>query len=238
MAWSTSRLADLAGTTLRAVRHYHDVGLLDLPERRANGYKSYGVVHLVRVLRIRRLTNLGLSLTQIADLGDAQNHPDEVLRSLDDELAATIERLRLARAELAGILRGNSPTDLPPDVAAAVAGAGLSPQERALVAVLAQLLDPDVVTAYANAMAEFPKSPAEFEFDVLPADAPEHVRRVLADRLRELPATRKARAAFPDVASMCADAPRDERFVLRTVGEVMVELYNPAQLDVLVRVGS
>ncbi|WP_433560110.1 MerR family DNA-binding transcriptional regulator [Pseudonocardia xinjiangensis] len=28
MAWSTRELADLAGTTVRAVRHYHDVGLL------------------------------------------------------------------------------------------------------------------------------------------------------------------------------------------------------------------
>ena len=33
MAWSTRQLAELAGTSLRAVRHYHDVGLLPEPER-------------------------------------------------------------------------------------------------------------------------------------------------------------------------------------------------------------
>uniref|UniRef100_UPI0037167E9A MerR family transcriptional regulator n=2 Tax=Bacillati TaxID=1783272 RepID=UPI0037167E9A len=53
MAWSTRELAELAGTSLRAVRHYHEVGLLEEPERRANGYKQYGVAHLVRALRIR-----------------------------------------------------------------------------------------------------------------------------------------------------------------------------------------
>ncbi len=70
VGWSTNQLADLAGTTLRTIRHYHEVGLLAEPERQANGYKSYGVPHLVRVLRIKRLTGLGLSLTEIADLGD------------------------------------------------------------------------------------------------------------------------------------------------------------------------
>src|SRR6185312_16235456 len=33
VAWSTSELAHLAGTTARTVRHYHDVGLLEEPRR-------------------------------------------------------------------------------------------------------------------------------------------------------------------------------------------------------------
>lgn len=37
MAWSTRRLAELAGTSLRTVRHYHEVELLAEPERRADG---------------------------------------------------------------------------------------------------------------------------------------------------------------------------------------------------------
>lgn len=38
----------LTGTTIRAVRHYHQIGLLDEPERRANGTDttSRGEVHL------------------------------------------------------------------------------------------------------------------------------------------------------------------------------------------------
>jgi DNA-binding transcriptional MerR regulator len=88
MAWSTREIAALAGTSLRAVRHYHDVGLLDEPERHNNGYKQYGVAHLVRVLRIKRLTDLGFSLPQITAMGDTDDHPEQALHTLDAELAA------------------------------------------------------------------------------------------------------------------------------------------------------
>ncbi|MGY0020961.1 MerR family DNA-binding transcriptional regulator [Streptomyces sp. YJ-C3] len=40
MAWSTREIAELADVSLRAVRHYHEVGLLSEPERRSNGYKQ------------------------------------------------------------------------------------------------------------------------------------------------------------------------------------------------------
>ncbi|MEU6696234.1 MerR family transcriptional regulator [Pseudonocardia sp. NPDC046786] len=60
MAWSTREIAELAGTTARSVRHYHQVGLLPEPERRSNGYKQYGVTHLIRLLRIKRLVDLGV----------------------------------------------------------------------------------------------------------------------------------------------------------------------------------
>ena len=54
MEWSTRELAALAGTTVNTVRHYHAVGLLEVPERRHNGYKQYRVHHLVRLIRLRR----------------------------------------------------------------------------------------------------------------------------------------------------------------------------------------
>lgn len=50
-------------------------------ERRSNGYKQYGVSHLVRVLRIKRLTALGFSLSQIADMRDG---PDSVSVNLNE----------------------------------------------------------------------------------------------------------------------------------------------------------
>lgn len=113
MPWSTREIADLAGTSLRAVRHYHEVGLLDEPERHGNGYKQYGVAHLVRVVRIKRLTDLGFSLTQIDAMGDADDHPEQELRTLDAELAAKIERLQQVRAELGRVLDEAVLSDLP-----------------------------------------------------------------------------------------------------------------------------
>ncbi|WP_434449511.1 MerR family transcriptional regulator [Lentzea sp. E54] len=238
MGWSTSQLADLAGTTLRTIRHYHDVGLLAEPERRANGYKSYGVPHLVRVLRIKCLTDLGLSLTQIADLGDADEHPREALRELDAELAARIKRLQMARTELAVILRQETPTDLPADVAAALANVDLSPQDRAFTVVLAQLLTPEALSSYAELLKGHAKDPVLVEFDDLPADADEETRQSLADRMRVHPHVLRMQAAFPDAASMYSASPHSEKFVAQTLVKVIVELYNSAQIDVLVRMNG
>jgi DNA-binding transcriptional MerR regulator len=94
---------------LAAVRHYHEVGLLPEPERRSNGYKQYGVAHLVRLLRITRLVDLGFSLARIAELGEDDHHPTDALRTADAELGATIERLQRARVELG--LRGGRQRD-------------------------------------------------------------------------------------------------------------------------------
>ncbi|MFJ5990676.1 MerR family transcriptional regulator [Lentzea sp. NPDC092896] len=238
MGWSTSQLADLAGTTLRTIRHYHEVGLLAEPERRANGYKSYGVPHLVRVLRIKRLTDLGLSLTQIADLGDGDEHPREALRELDTELAAQIERLQRIRAELALVLRQEAPTDLPPDVAAMIENANLSPQDRSFTVVLAQLLSPETLARYAGTLKDYARDPAVVAFDNLPEDADEQTRQAVADGMREMPYMAQMRAVFPDPAGLYSDAPRGVEHARRTVIKVLVELYNKAQLDVLVRMNG
>jgi len=131
VAWSTRQLAELAGTSLRTVRHYHEVGLLEEPKRRANGYKQYGVAHLVRVLRVKRLTDLGLSLSEIAAMGDADEHPEEALRKLDAELAETIERVQRIRAELSLILREDQLLDVAAELENARPWAGRTPAVHA-----------------------------------------------------------------------------------------------------------
>ena len=104
MAWSTRELADLTGTTVNTVRHYHRLGLLDLPERSVNGYKQYGVQHVVRLLRIRRLVDLGVPLMQIAELSSDVERTPEALLAVDAQLAEQIERLQRARDDIAAIL--------------------------------------------------------------------------------------------------------------------------------------
>ncbi|MFC7327578.1 MerR family transcriptional regulator [Marinactinospora rubrisoli] len=234
MAWSTRELAELAGTSLRAVRHYHEVGLLDEPERRANGYKQYGVAHLVRVLRIKRLTDLGFSLSQIADMGEADHHPEEALRTLDAELAATIERLQRVRLELALILRKSAPTDLPPEIGPVATQADLSDADRALVVVMSRVLGPRGLQTYSDLLQDIPRDPTDAEFDALPADADEATRQDLAERM--VPYLRELFAENPGLDDVHSDAPKGPRFALETVGKALWELYNPAQLDVMRRV--
>jgi DNA-binding transcriptional MerR regulator len=232
MAWSTREIAELAGTSLRAVRHYHEVGLLAEPERRANGYKQYGVAHLIRVLRIKRLTDLGFSLSQIADMGDADDHPDDALRALDAELAATIERLQLARVELALIMRQSLPTDLPPEFASA-ATAEMSDADRSLITVMTRVLGSAPRQAYADMLQNHTGDPVGKEFDTLPADADEQTRKDVAERWA--PHVRKLFDEHPALRAPHVDAPHGEAFARKTIGKALRDLYNPAQLDVLRR---
>jgi len=235
VAWSTRQLAELAGTSVRAVRHYHEVGLLPEPERRANGYKQYGVAHLVRLLRIKRLTDLGFSLPRIAEMGDADEHPAEALRRLDDELAATIERLQQARLELGTILRTAGPTDLPLELAPAAAGANLSEADRSFVAVISRVLGPSGLDAYRQLLQDDYAADELAEFDRLPADADERTRVELVERIT--PLVRGLLARHPTLDRYGSDAPGGRLHFARTVDVALRELYNPAQFDVLVRLG-
>ncbi|OEU85371.1 MerR family transcriptional regulator [Streptomyces abyssalis] len=235
MAWSTREIAQLAGVSLRAVRHYHEVGLLAEPERRANGYKQYGVAHLVRLLRIKRLTDLGFSLAQIAAMGDVEHHPEDALRTLDTELAATIERLQRARAELGLIMRQSLPADLPPEFPPA-ARTEISDADRSLFTVMTRVLGPAPRQAWADMLRNQSADPTDKEFDALPADACEQTRQDLAERL--LPSVRELLDKHPDLRAPAAGAPQGEAFAKKTMGKALRDLYNPAQLDVLVRVNK
>lgn len=233
MGWSTREIAALAGTSLRSVRHYHDVGLLPEPERRSNGYKQYGVAHLVRLLRIKRLADLGFSLPQIADLGDGDEHPAEALRALDEDLAAQVDRLQGLRAELAEILEHEVPTDLPSDLAAA-STATLSDPDRNLVTVMGRTLGAEGRQVYADLVRADDTDPQlTEEFEALDTDADEATRDRLAERFADEVLARAA--AEPRITTFGLDAPGGLPQYLRTVRRAMEDLYNPAQLDVMNR---
>lgn len=99
-------IAALVGVTPRAVRHYHHLGLLPEPGRRANGYRDYRVRDAVVLARIRRLTELGLGLDEVRDVlaDDAGHELVEVLGELDADLARQEREIRARRARLAELI--------------------------------------------------------------------------------------------------------------------------------------
>ncbi|MET9374858.1 MerR family transcriptional regulator [Streptomyces sp. NPDC002992] len=99
-------LAALVGVTPRAVRHYHHLGLLPEPVRRANGYREYGIRDAVLLARIRRLTELGLGLDEVRDVlaDDEGRELVEVLEELDADLGRQEALIRERRARLAELL--------------------------------------------------------------------------------------------------------------------------------------
>jgi len=100
-------LVGLVGISARAIRHYHQVGLLPEPARKANGYREYSLRDAAGLARVRRLTELGLSLDEVGDAlaGDAGRELAEILRDLDADLARQEDDLRQRRAGLAWRLR-------------------------------------------------------------------------------------------------------------------------------------
>ncbi|PPF33364.1 MerR family transcriptional regulator [Pseudoclavibacter sp. AY1H1] len=118
-AVNSSELARRAGVTVRALRHYHQVGVLDEPPRSSNGYRQYGVHHLIRVLRIRRLSALGIALEEMPRLLDEHGaEAPAVLDRLDAELAAQIDHLTAQRELIAQLRPLPTTPDLPPELAA------------------------------------------------------------------------------------------------------------------------
>jgi DNA-binding transcriptional MerR regulator len=100
-------LAGLVGISTRAIRHYHRIGLLAEPARRANGYREYSLRDAVELARVRRLSELGLSLDEAGDAlaDDAGRDLAEILHELDADLARQEEDIRQRRVRLARLLR-------------------------------------------------------------------------------------------------------------------------------------
>ncbi|WP_068799255.1 MerR family DNA-binding transcriptional regulator [Pseudonocardia sp. HH130630-07] len=235
MAWSTREIAELAGTSVRAVRHYHEIGLLPEPGRRPNGYKQYGADHLIRLLRITRLTALGFPLSRIpAEDDSGAPDTDAALRTLDTELAATLDRLHRTRAELAAILRHETAVDLPPEFRPAT-GVRFSDATRATIAVLARTLPPRDRAAYGAVLRGYRPDPTDREFEDLPDDAGVDARQDLAERMARH--VRALYASHPELVAPHRDAPVRDRAVARTAAVALRGLCRPVQRDVLRRLG-
>lgn len=118
----SSELAKLAGVSVRTLRHYHAIGLLPEPPRGENGYRDYHAEDLVRLLRVKRLSSLGFSLSRIGEVLDEMDanlaetsgpHADEALDELDRELELQIERLQEQRRTIALLKQEQLDLDLP-----------------------------------------------------------------------------------------------------------------------------
>jgi DNA-binding transcriptional MerR regulator len=100
----SSDLARLAGVSVRTLRHYHQIGLVPEPPRSTNGYREYTAADLLRVLRVRRMADLGVPLGRI----DTQMDVEEELALLDARYAEQIVELHARREAIRG-LRGQGP---------------------------------------------------------------------------------------------------------------------------------
>lgn len=114
-------LAESTGVTATTVRYYESLGLLLAPERTSSGYREYGDDAVERLQFVRDAQASGMSLAEIQSVLELKaagqrscDHTRELLERHIDDIDAQIERLRVARAELAQLAeraRGLDPAD-------------------------------------------------------------------------------------------------------------------------------
>lgn len=94
--------AAFVGTTPRAIRHYHQIGLLPEPERGSDDRRRYGYDEMIRLLWIRRMADAGIALDDIRDafaggITDADDDVARILDRLEGSLAARQSELEQQR---------------------------------------------------------------------------------------------------------------------------------------------
>jgi DNA-binding transcriptional MerR regulator len=102
------QLAAYAGVTIKAVRHYHERGLLDEPPRDASGYRRYGARHAIELVKIRTLAEAGVPLARIKDLLAAD--PERFATAIDEidgGLQQRVEEIQRTRARIARLGTGD-----------------------------------------------------------------------------------------------------------------------------------
>jgi MerR family transcriptional regulator, thiopeptide resistance regulator len=93
--WKVGALAKVTGLTVRALHHYDEIGLLKPSARLTGGHRLYDADDVARLYRIVRLRQLGLPLSQVADV---LAEPEwQLAPAIDRHLAEARHRAAMAR---------------------------------------------------------------------------------------------------------------------------------------------
>jgi DNA-binding transcriptional MerR regulator len=113
-------VAKIAGVSTRAIRHYHAVGALPEPDRRANGYREYTTRDVLLLVRLVRLAELGLSLDEIRDAisDESERELRSILGDIVVDLDAQSEELARRRRTIAEVLNRDGDLAASPAIAA------------------------------------------------------------------------------------------------------------------------
>lgn len=198
------QLAAYAGVTIRAVRHYHQVGLLPEPERNVSGYRTYDADAVVRLIRIRTLADAGVPLARVQDLLDADTETfSEATAEIDRELRAQIRELQEHRRRIAQLASGDS------------------------------LAVPEVVSDYLEMLRDIGATEeliaAERDAWILVAARyPDRIAAYMDDKVRQLEDPRNVRFYQLIVKMMSGDDAEEHEQLVQEMADLLVELFEEA----------
>lgn len=111
------QVADYVGLTVRAIRHYHQRGLVPEPERDVSGYRRYDAGAVIELIRIKALADAGVPLARIEEvLGAGPEEFAGALSQIDKALTQRIKELQEQRRRISH-LAGGDRLYLPPEIA-------------------------------------------------------------------------------------------------------------------------
>ena len=195
------QLASYAGVTIRAVRHYHQIGLLPEPERDASGYRTYQAAAVVRLIRIRTLAEAGVPLARVRELLDADPETFAAATTeIDRQLRAKIRALQEHRRRIAQLGTGDS---------------------LALPEEVVDYLDRLRATGAPEAIIE----PERDAWILMAARYPEMIQAVMADKVAQLANPKIVR--LYQLIGRIAENGEDEE-LLRQTADLMSELLQQA----------
>ena len=195
------QLASYAGVTIRAVRHYHQIGLLPEPERDASGYRTYQAAAVVRLIRIRTLAEAGVPLARVRELLGADPETFAAATTkIDRQLRAQIRALQEHRRRIAQLGTGDS------------------------------LALPEEVVDYLNRLRATGASEAIIEPErdawiLMAARYPEMIQTLMADKVAQLANPKTVR--LYQLIGRIAETGEDEE-LLRQTADLMSELLQQA----------
>jgi DNA-binding transcriptional MerR regulator len=102
------QLAAYAGVTIKAVRHYHQRGLLEEPPRDSSGYRRYSAQHAIDLVKIKTLAEAGVPLARVKELLAAD--PDRfaaAITEINRNLQERAKELRRTRERIARLSAGD-----------------------------------------------------------------------------------------------------------------------------------
>jgi len=197
------QLASYAGVTIRAVRHYHQVGLLPEPERDASGYRTYDADAVVRLIRIRTLAEAGVPLARVQELLEADAPTfAEATGLIDRELRAKIRELQEHRRRIAQLASGDS------------------------------LAVPDEVADYLDRVRAIgtPEELISAERDawiLIAARYPDQIAAFMEDKVRQLEDPRTVRF-YQLIGQIVAGEDENHEHVVREMADLLVEMFEEA----------
>ncbi|MFF7871087.1 MerR family transcriptional regulator [Streptomyces qaidamensis] len=104
--------AAFAGTTPRAIRHYHAIGLLAEPERGSDDRRRYVYDDMIRLLWIRKMADAGISLDDIRAGLEGATGIEQSLARLEESLASKAAAIEAQRAAVHRLREVGSPLGL------------------------------------------------------------------------------------------------------------------------------